>query len=128
MENKVDLITKNNPKIKEINELITYLCEDNIWINDSISRKSVGTNLIAKDEIKNAIKTSTNSKIKQIFTNLEENHRNSRVVELLNRYHVLFNDTILRNYLDSDNNSSALRNSTPNSLKRRMKTYLSKYY
>ncbi len=128
MKNKVDFITKNNPKIKEINELITYLCEDNIWINDSISRKSVGTNLIAKDEIKNAIKTSTNSKIKQIFTNLEENHRNSRVVELLNRYHVLFNDTILRNYLDSDNNSSALRNSTPNSLKRRMKTYLSKYY
>ena len=128
MENKVDFITQNNPKIKEINELITYLCEDNIWINDSISRKSVGTNLIAKDEIKNAIKTSTNSKIKQIFTNLEENHRNSRVVELLNRYHVLFNDTILRNYLDSDNNSSALRNSTPNSLKRRMKTYLSKYY
>lgn len=128
MENKVDFITKNNPKIKEINELITYLCEDNIWINDSISRKSVGTNLIAKDEIKNAIKTSTNSKIKQIFTNLEENHRNSRVVELLNRYHVLFNDTILRNYLDSDNNISTLRNSTPNSLKRRMKTYLSKYY
>ena len=128
MENKLDFITKNNPKIKEINELITYLCEDNIWINDSISRKSVGTNLIAKDEIKNAIKTSTNSKIKQIFTNLEENHRNARVVELLNRYHVLFNDTILRNYLDSDNNSSALRNSTPNSLKRRMKTYLSKYY
>jgi hypothetical protein len=128
MENKVDFITKNNPKIKEINELITYLCEDNIWINDSISRKSVGTNLIAKDEIKNAIKTSTNSKIKQIFTNLEETHRNSRVVELLNRYHVLFNDTILRNYLDSGNNSSALRNSTPNSLKRRMKTYLSKYY
>ena len=128
MENKLDYITKDNPKIKEINELITYLCEDNIWINDSISRKSVGTNLIAKDEIKNAIKTSTNSKIKQIFTNLEENHRNSRVVELLNRYHVLFNDTILRNYLDSDNNSSALRNSTPNSLKRRMKTYLSKYY
>ena len=128
MENKVDFITKNNPKIKEINELITYLCEDNIWINDSISRKSVGTNLIAKDEIKNAIKTSTNSKIKQIFTHLEENHRNSRVVELLNRYHVLFNDTILRNYLDTDNNSSALRNSTPNSLKRRMKTYLSKYY
>ena len=128
MENKVDFITKNNPKIKEINELITYLCEDNIWINDSISRKSVGTNLIAKDEIRNAIKTSTNSKIKQIFTNLEENHRNSRVVELLNRYHVLFNDTILRNYLDSDNNRSALRNSTPNSLKRRMKTYLSKYY
>ena len=128
MENKLDFITKNNPKIKEINELITYLCEDNIWINDSISRKSVGTNLIAKDEIKNAIKTSTNSKIKQIFTHLEENHRNSRVVELLNRYHVLFNDTILRNYLDSDNNSSALRNSTPNSLKRRMKTYLSKYY
>jgi len=128
MKNKVDFITKNNPKIKEINELITYLCEDNIWINDSISRKSVGTNLIAKDEIKNAIKTSTNSKIKQIFTNLEENHRNSRVVELLNRYHVLFNDTILRNYLDSDNNSSTLRNSTPNSLKRRMKTYLSKYY
>jgi len=128
MENKVDFITKNNPKIKEINELITYLCEDNIWITDSISRKSVGTNLIAKDELKNAIKTSTNSKIKQIFTNLEENHRNSRVVELLNRYHVLFNDTILRNYLDTDNNSSALRNSTPNSLKRRMKTYLSKYY
>ena len=128
MENKVDFITKNNPKIKEINELITYLCEDNIWINDSISRKSVGTNLIAIDEIKNAIKTSTNSKIKQIFINLEENHRTSRVIELLNRYHVLFNDTILRNYLDSDNNSSALRNSTPNSLKRRMKTYLSKYY
>ena len=128
MENKLDFITKNNPKIKEINELIAYLCEDNIWINDSISRKSVGTNLIAKDEIKNAIKTSTNSKIKQIFTNLEENHRNSRVVELLNRYHVLFNDTILRNYLDSANNSSELRNSTPNSLKRRMKTYLSKYY
>ena len=128
MENKVDFITKNNPKIKEINELITYLCEDNIWINDSISRKSVGTNLIAKDEIKNAIKTSTNSKIKQIFTNLEENHRNSRVIELLNRYHVLFNDTILRNYLDSANNSSELRNSTPNSLIRRMKTYLSKYY
>ena len=128
MENKVDFITKNNPKIKEINELITYLCEDNIWINDSISRKSVGTNLIAKDEINNAIKTSTNSKIKQIFINLEENHRKSRVIELLNRYHVLFNDTILRNYLDSGNNSSALRNSTPNSLKRRMKTYLSKYY
>lgn len=128
MKNKLDSITKDNPKIKEINELITYLCEDSIWINDSISRKSVGTNLIAKDEIKNAIKTSTNSKIKQIFTNLEENHRNSRVVELLNRYHVLFNDTILRNYLDSDNNSSPLRNSTPNSLKRRMKTYLSKYY
>lgn len=128
MKNKLDSITKDNPKIKEINELIAYLCEDNIWINDSISRKSVGTNLIAKDEIKNAIKTSTNSKIKQIFTNLEENHRNSRVVELLNRYHVLFNDTILRNYLDSDNNSSPLRNSTPNSLKRRMKTYLSKYY
>ena len=128
MKNKVDFITKNSPKIKEINELITYLCEDNIWINDSISRKSVGTNLIAKDEIKNAIKTSTNSKIKQIFTKLEENHRNSRVVELLNRYHVLFNDTILRNYLDSDNNSSALRNSTPNSIKRRMKTYLRKYY
>lgn len=128
MKNKLDSITKDNPKIKEINELITYLCEDNIWINDSISRKSIGTNLIAKDEIKNAIKTSTNSKIKQIFTKLEENHRNSRVVELLNRYHVLFNDTILRNYLDSDNNSSPLRNSTPNSLKRRMKTYLSKYY
>jgi hypothetical protein len=128
MENKLDFISKNNPKIKEINELISYLCEDNIWINDSISRKSVGTNLIAKDEIKNAIKTSTNSKIKQIFTKLDKDHRNSRVVELLNRYHVLFNDTILRNYLDSDNNSSTLRNSTPNSLKRRMKTYLSKYY
>ena len=128
MENKLDFNTKNNPKIKEINELISYLCEDNIWINDSIARKRVGTNLIAKDEIKNAIKTSTNSKIKRIFTNLEENHRNSRVVELLNRYHVLFNDTILRNYLDSDNNSSALQNSTPNSLKRRMKTYLKKYY
>ena len=128
MENKLDFNTKNNPKIKEINELIAYLCEDNIWINDSISRKIVGTNLIAKDEIKNAIKTSTNSKIKQIFTKLDKDHRNSRVVELLNRYHVLFNDTILRNYLDSDNNSSALRNSTPNSLKRRMKTYLSKYY
>ena len=128
MENKLDFNTKNNPKIKEINELIAYLCEDNIWINDSISRKIVGTNLIAKDEIKNAIKTSTNSKIKQIFTKLDKDHRNSRVVELLNRYHVLFNDTILRNYLDSDNNSSTLRNSTPNSLKRRMKTYLSKYY
>jgi len=128
MENKLDFISKNNPKIKEINELISYLCEDNIWIYDSISRKSVGTNLIAKDEIKNAIKTSTNSKIKQIFTKLDKDHRNSRVVELLNRYHVLFNDTILRNYLDSDNNSSTLRNSTPNSLKRRMKTYLSKYY
>ena len=128
MEKKLDFNIKNNPKIKEINELIAYLYEDNIWIKDSISRKIVGTNLIAKDEIKNAIKTSTNSKIKQIFTKLEENHRNSRVVELLNRYHVLFNDTILRNYLDSDNNSSALRNSTPNSLKRRMKTYLSKYY
>ena len=49
MKNKVDFITKNNPKIKEINELITYLCEDNIWINDSISLKSVGTNLIPKD-------------------------------------------------------------------------------
>ena len=128
MGNKLDFISKNNPKIKEINELISYLCEDNIWIYDSISRKSVGTNLIAKDEIKNAIKTSTNSKIKQIFTKLDKDHRNSRVVELLNRYHVLFNDTILRNYLDSDNNSSTLRNSTPNSLKRRMKTYLSKYY
>jgi hypothetical protein len=128
MEKKLDFNTKNNPKIKEINELISYLCEDNIWIKDSISRKIVGTDLIAKDEIENAIKTSTNSKIKQIFTELEENHRNSRVVELLNRYHVLFNDTILRNYLDSANNSSELRNSTPNSLKRRMKTYLSKYY
>jgi len=128
MENKLDFNTKNNPKIKEINELISYLCEDNIWINDSIARKSVGTNLIAKDEIKNAIKTSANSKIKQIFIKLDKNHRNSRVVELLNRYHVLFNDTILRNYLDSDNNSSALQNSTPNSLKRRMKTYLKKYY
>ena len=128
MENKLDFNTKNNPKIKEINELISYLCEDNIWINDSIARKRVGTNLIAKDEIKNAIKTSANSKIKQIFIKLDKNHRNSRVVELLNRYHVLFNDTILRNYLDSDNNSSALQNSTPNSLKRRMKTYLSKYY
>ena len=128
MKNKLDSITKDNPKIKEINELIAYLCEDNIWINDSISRKSVGTNLIAKDEIKNAIKTSANSKIKQIFIKLDKNHRNSRVVELLNRYHVLFNDTILRNYLDSDNNSSALQNSTPNSLKRRMKTYLKKYY
>lgn len=128
MENKLDFNTKNNPKIKEINELISYLCEDNIWINDSIARKRVGTNLIAKDEIKNAIKTSANSKIKQIFINLDKNHRNSRVVELLNRYHVLFNDTILRNYLDSDNNSSALQNSTPNSLKRRMKTYLKKYY
>ena len=128
MENKLDFNTKNNPKIKEINELISYLCEDNIWINDSIARKRVGTNLIAKDEIKNAIKTSANSKIKQIFIKLDKNHRNSRVVELLNRYHVLFNDTILRNYLDSDNNSSALQNSTPNSLKRRMKTYLIKYY
>jgi len=128
MENKLDFNTKNNPKIKEINELISYLCEDNIWINDSIARKRVGTNLIAKDEIKNAIKISANSKIKQIFIELDENHRNSRVVELLNRYHVLFNDTILRNYLDSDNNSSALQNSTPNSLKRRMKTYLKKYY
>jgi hypothetical protein len=128
MEKKLDFNTKNNPKIKEINELISYLCEDNIWIKDSISRKIVGTDLIAKDEIENAIKTSTNSKIKQIFTELEENHRNSRVVELLNRYHVLFNDTILRNYLDSANNSSELQNSTPNSLKRRMKTYLSKYY
>jgi hypothetical protein len=128
MEKKLDFNTKNNPKIKEINELISYLYEDNIWIKDSISRKIVGTDLIAKDEIENAIKTSTNSKIKQIFTELEENHRNSRVVELLNRYHVLFNDTILRNYLDSANNSSALKNSTPNSLKRRMKTYLSKYY
>ena len=128
MENKVDFITKNNPKIKEINELIAYLCEDNIWVNDSIKRKSVGTDLIAKDEIKNAIETSTNSKIKRIFINLEKNHRNSRVVELLNRYHVLFNDTILRNYLDSHSNSSDLKNSTPNSLKRRMKTYFSKYY
>ena len=128
MENKLDFNTKNNPKIKEINELISYLCEDNIWINDSIARKRVGTNLIAKDEIKNAIKISANSKIKQIFIKLDKNHRNSRVVELLNRYHVLFNDTILRNYLDSDNNSSALQNSTPNSLKRRMKTYLKKYY
>lgn len=128
MENKLDFNTTDNPKIKEINELISYLFEDNIWINESISRKSVGTNLIEKHVIKNAIKTSTNSKIKQIFIDLEKNHRNLRVVELLNRYHVLFNDTILRNYLDSKNNRSDLQNSTPNSLKRRMKTYLTKYY
>lgn len=128
MENKLDFNTTDNPKIKEINELISYLFEDNIWINESISRKSVGTNLIEKHVIKNAIKTSTNSKIKQIFIDLEKNHRNLRVVELLNRYHVLFNDTILRNYLDSKNNRIDLQNSTPNSLKRRMKTYLTKYY
>ena len=127
MKNKLDFSTKDNLKIKEINELINYLYEDNIWIKDSISRKSVGTNLIAKEEIIEAKNKSINPKIKKIFTKLDEDYRNSRVVELLNRYHVLFNDTILRNYLEN-NNETTLQNSTPNSLKRRMRTYLSKYY
>ena len=127
MKNKLDFSTKDNLKIKEINELINYLYEDNIWIKESISRKSVGTNLIAKEEIIEAKNKSINPKIKKIFTKLDEDYRNSRVVELLNRYHVLFNDTILRNYLEN-NNETTLKNSTPNSLKRRMRTYLSKYY
>tara|TARA_B110000305_G_C18986106_1_gene423910 strand:- start:23 stop:406 length:384 start_codon:yes stop_codon:yes gene_type:complete len=127
MKNKLDFSTKDNLKIKEINELINYLYEDNIWIKESISRKSVGTNLIAKEEIIEAKNKSINPKIKKIFTKLDEDYRNSRVVELLNRYHVLFNDTILRNYLEN-NNETTLQNSTPNSLKRRMRTYLSKYY
>jgi len=112
----------NKQKIDEIIELVSYLYEDDIWINQSISSKVTGSDLLTIDEIKQAIDVTESFKLKTALNNLSIGNRNSRIIELLSRYHVLFNERILRTYLNSNPKVNSL------SIRKKVKTYISKYY
>ena len=122
MEKKDHLKKINKQKIDEIIELVSYLYEDDIWINQSISGKGTGSDLLTKDEIKQAIDVTESFKLKTALNNLSIGNRNSRIIELLSRYHVLFNERILRTYLNSNPKVNRL------SIRKKVKTYISKYY
>ena len=93
-------------KIDEIVELIQYLIEDDSNIEKSLSNKKTGTKLLKLDEIKESINSVQSSKVKELLQKLALNHRKSRTIELLKRYHILFDDRILRNYIDIDDNEN----------------------
>tara|TARA_B100000497_G_scaffold120585_1_gene149215 strand:+ start:827 stop:1195 length:369 start_codon:yes stop_codon:yes gene_type:complete len=122
MEKKDHLKKINKQKIDEIIELVSYLYEDDIWINQSISSKGTGSDLLTIDEIKQAIDVTESFKLKTALNNLSIGNRNSRIIELLSRYHVLFNERILRTYLNSNPKVNRL------SIRKKVKTYISKYY
>ncbi len=122
MEKKDHLKKINKQKIDEIIELVSYLYEDDIWINESISSKGTGSDLLTIDEIKQAIDVTESFKLKTALNNLSIGNRNSRIIELLSRYHVLFNERILRTYLNSNPKVNRL------SIRKKVKTYISKYY
>ena len=122
MKKKDHLKKINKQKIDEIIELVSYLYEDDIWINESISSKGTGSDLLTIDEIKQAIDVTESFKLKTALNNLSIENRNSRIIELLSRYHVLFNERILRTYLSSNPKVNRL------SIRNKVKTYISKYY
>lgn len=122
MKKKNHLKKINKQKIDEIIELVSYLYEDDIWINESISSKGTGSDLLTIDEIKQAIDVTESVKLKTALNNLSIGNRNSRIIELLSRYHVLFNERILRTYLNSNPKVNRL------SIRKKVKTYISKYY
>ncbi len=122
MKKKDHLKKINKQKIDEIIELVSYLYEDDIWINQSISSKGTGSDLLTIDEIKQAIDVTESFKLKTALNNLSIGNRNSRIIELLSRYHVLFNERILRTYLNSNPKVNRL------SIRKKVKTYISKYY
>ena len=122
MKKKNHLKKINKQKIDEIIELVSYLYEDDIWINESISSKGTGSDLLTIDEIKQAIDVTESVKLKTALNNLSIGNRNSRIIELLSRYHVLFNERILRTYLNSNPKVNML------SIRKKVKTYISKYY
>ena len=122
MKKKDHLKKINKQKIDEIIELVSYLYEDDIWINESISSKGTGSDLLTIDEIKQAIDVTESVKLKTALNNLSIGNRNSRIIELLSRYHVLFNERILRTYLNSNPKVNRL------SIRKKVKTYISKYY
>ena len=122
MEKKDHLKKINKQKIDEIIELVSYLYEDDIWINKSISSKGTGSDLLTIDEIKQAIDVTESFKLKTALNNLSIGNRNSRITELLSRYNVLFNERILRTYLNSNPKVNRL------SIRKKVKTYISKYY
>ena len=122
MKKKDRLKKISKQKIDEIIELVSYLYEDDIWINESISSKGTGSDLLTIDEIKQAIDVTESVKLKTALNNLSIGNRNSRIIELLSRYHVLFNERILRTYLNSNPKVNML------SIRKKVKTYISKYY
>ena len=122
MEKKDNLKKINKQKIDEIIELVSYLYEDDVWINESISSKRTGSDLLTIDEIKQAIDVTESFKLKTALNNLSIGNRNSRITELLSRYNVLFNERILRTYLNSNPKVNRL------SIRKKVKTYISKYY
>ncbi|MDG1933720.1 MAG: hypothetical protein P8I52_02410 [Flavobacteriales bacterium] len=122
MEKKDHLKKINKQKIDEIIELVSYLYEDDVWINESISSKRTGSDLLTIDEIKQAIDVTESFKLKTALNNLSIGNRNSRITELLSRYNVLFNERILRTYLNSNPKVNRL------SIRKKVKTYISKYY
>ena len=62
----------------------SYLYEDDIWINESISSKGTGSDLLTIDEIKQAIDVTESVKLKTALNNLCIGNRNSRIIELFN--------------------------------------------
>ena len=114
--------TVEKQKIDEIVELIKYLIEDDSNIERSLKTKNTGTKLLKLDEIKESIDSVQSSKVKELLKKLANNHRRSRTIELLKRYHILFDDRILRNYIDVDDNENAY------SLSSRLKRYIRRYY
>ena len=122
MKKKDHLKKINKQKIDEIIELVSYLYEDDIWINQSISSKGTGSALLTIDEIKQAIDVTESFKLKTALNDLSIGTRKSRIIELLSRYHVLFNERILRIYLDTNPKVNSL------SIRKKVKTYISKYY
>ena len=121
-DNKQSKFKINKQKIDEIIELVSYLYEDDIWINQSISSKATGSALLTIDEIKQSIDVTESFKLKTALNDLSLGNRKSRIVELLSRYHVLFNERILRIYLDTNPKVNSL------SIRKKVKTYISKYY
>lgn len=109
-------------KMDEIVELIQYLIEDDSNIERSLSNKKTGTKLLKLDEIKESINSVQSSKVKELLRKLALNHRKSRTIELLKRYHILFDDRILRNYIDIDDNDNTY------TLSSRLKRYIRRYY
>lgn len=120
MSNRNAAIEKE--KIDEIVELIKYLIEDDSSIEKSLNNKITGTKLLKLNEIKESIDSVQSPKVKELLKKLARNHKKSRTIELLKRYHVLFDDRILRNYIDIDDNENTY------SLSSRLKRYIRRYY
>ena len=114
--------TVEKHKIDEIVELIKYLIEDDSNIERSLKTINTGTKLLNLDEIKESIDSVHSSEVKELLIKLAKNHKKSRTIELLKRYHILFDDRILRNYIDVDDNENTY------SLRSRLKRYIRRYY